>query len=411
MSSTADILFEYLRNIIYEPSKAVLDIGKLDDDYVMLGKGLMYFAQCFYQYNEFAKALAKGDLSVPPPPPENELAAPLKLLHASLRHLTWQSEQVAMGDYKQRVDFMGDFSNAFNTMIEQLAERQQKLEQEIEITRNKSKALAQSNQLLTNITQYITQQIIVIDRDTREVLFMNDMARAEVSNDAEYIAKLMDLMPAHHSQDNGHNIELRYGARRYLAVNSYFVEWDKASAEAFVISDISNEKRQIEELEIHAYRDAMTHLFNRLYGMLTLNEWLDSNRAFVLIFSDLDSLKYINDRYGHIEGDKYIISAAKCLKVFSSDAVVCRLGGDEFMLLAPDISYDEAQARMTEIYHRLQNDEYLNDKEYTYSISFGIVFVGEDNGLSASEILGLADERMYEHKKMRKKNRQAQVMT
>ena len=124
MSSTSEILFEYLRDMFYNPSKAVLDIGKLDEDFVMLGQGLTYFAECFSQYNELAEGLAKGDLSVPLPPPENELAAPLKSLQASLKHLTWQSQQVAMGDYTQRVDFMGDFSSAFNMMIEQLSERQ-----------------------------------------------------------------------------------------------------------------------------------------------------------------------------------------------------------------------------------------------------------------------------------------------
>ena len=127
MSTTSDLLFAYLREIFYASPNARLDIEKLEDDFVLFAKGLMFFAHCYSQYNDFAHALAKGDLSVSPPPPENELAAPLKSLHANLKHLSWQSQQVAKGDYKQRVDFMGEFADAFNTMVEQLDDRQRKL--------------------------------------------------------------------------------------------------------------------------------------------------------------------------------------------------------------------------------------------------------------------------------------------
>jgi len=412
VSGTSEILFEYLRDMFYNPSKAVLDIEKLDGDFVMLGKGLIYFAECFSQYNELAKALAKGDLSVPLPPPENELAAPLKSLHASLRHLTWQTQQVAMGDYTQHVDFMGEFSNAFNMMIEQLSERQKKLEAEIETTCKKSAALEQSNQLLTNITRYIPQQIIVIDMDTREILLMNDIAKNIVDSNAEYMQEFMRMIFERKDADTAvrHNIEIRYnqgGDEHYLSVSAYHFEWSNSNAEAFVINDISNEKARMKELEAYAYQDTMTHLYNRFYGMITLNKWLDSKEQFALIFVDLDNLKYINDKFGHTEGDVYIINASRYLKAFSSDAVVCRIGGDEFMLLAPGIGYEDAYKRMNEIYRNIQNDNYLEDKNYFYSISFGIVAVDKDTTLPSSDILSLADERMYEHKRLRKKSRKA----
>jgi len=139
--------------------------------------------------------------------------------------------------------------------------------------------------------------------------------------------------------------------------------------------------------------------------MLVLNKWLQEKRQFSLIFADLDSLKYINDQFGHNEGDAYIINAAKHLRTFSPDAVVCRIGGDEFMLLISDMRFDQAQAIMSHIYTDFKNDEYLTDKEYVYSISFGIVAVDSDNTRSASEILSSADERMYEDKRMHKRDR------
>ena len=119
----ADILFAYLKDIIYNPVNAHLNADELPDDFKDLGKGLQYFCNCLVEASALAKELAKGNLDCPMPSRGNELASPLKMLHSSLKHLTWQTQQVAKGDYKQRVDFMGDFSAAFNNMVSQLAER------------------------------------------------------------------------------------------------------------------------------------------------------------------------------------------------------------------------------------------------------------------------------------------------
>lgn len=62
----------------------------------------------------------------------NYLASPFKELHSRLLHLTWQARQVASGDYQQRVDFMGDFSEAFNTMIVALECNENALRRKIE---------------------------------------------------------------------------------------------------------------------------------------------------------------------------------------------------------------------------------------------------------------------------------------
>jgi len=119
----ANILFNYLRDVIYSPANAALNIEALPQGFRDLGEGLQYLAQCVLETRNFAQALARGDLDSPPPSPGNEIAAPLKSLHSSLKHLTWQSQQVAQGDYQQRVEFMGDFSIAFNAMVYQLDER------------------------------------------------------------------------------------------------------------------------------------------------------------------------------------------------------------------------------------------------------------------------------------------------
>lgn len=71
----------------------------------------------------FVAALAAGNLKESPPS-RNQVAAPFKQLHAALQHLTWQTGQVAQGDYSQRVHFLGEFSESFNSMVEALAEKE-----------------------------------------------------------------------------------------------------------------------------------------------------------------------------------------------------------------------------------------------------------------------------------------------
>ncbi|MEJ2202213.1 MAG: HAMP domain-containing protein, partial [Desulfuromonadaceae bacterium] len=68
------------------------------------------------QLSQFVGALARGDLDAGLRLP-GRMAGNLKGLHANLRHLSWQTQQVADGDFSQRVEFLGGFSEAFNSMV------------------------------------------------------------------------------------------------------------------------------------------------------------------------------------------------------------------------------------------------------------------------------------------------------
>jgi signal transduction histidine kinase len=78
------------------------------------------------EIERFGIALCKGDLSAQLRA-RGSLAGGLKGLHAGLRHLTWQTKQVAEGDLNQHVEFMGEFSTAFNTMVDKLRESRDEL--------------------------------------------------------------------------------------------------------------------------------------------------------------------------------------------------------------------------------------------------------------------------------------------
>ena len=87
--------------------------------------------ECLEELRAFALPLSKGILKDISIKPKNFLGSPLKALHSSLMHLTWQAGEVAKGDYSQRVDFMGDFSEAFNSMVISLATHEKLLRTKI----------------------------------------------------------------------------------------------------------------------------------------------------------------------------------------------------------------------------------------------------------------------------------------
>jgi PAS domain S-box-containing protein len=83
------------------------------------------------EISEFIIPLSQGQLNKKVPATKNFLASPFKELHSRLSHLTWQTQQIKDGDYSQRVDFMGDFSEAFNSMVISLAQKEGELKQKI----------------------------------------------------------------------------------------------------------------------------------------------------------------------------------------------------------------------------------------------------------------------------------------
>jgi two-component system, cell cycle response regulator len=87
-----------------------------------LGDSIARLGLLLADAREFISALSQGRLDVGPPP-RNPLIAPFKQMHANLRHLTWQTRQIAAGDLDQHVDFLGAFSVAFNSMIETLRQK------------------------------------------------------------------------------------------------------------------------------------------------------------------------------------------------------------------------------------------------------------------------------------------------
>jgi len=126
---------------------------------------LRQFYSDIVKLREFIMAIAQGDFSRSPSI-KGYLAGALKTLQAGLRHLTWQTKMIAQGDFSHRVDFMGEFSDAFNAMVirleasvKELNRANQELLHEIEERKRIEDALRKSeeNYKLLSITDPLTE--------------------------------------------------------------------------------------------------------------------------------------------------------------------------------------------------------------------------------------------------------------
>jgi hypothetical protein len=123
--SDVEKLLALIRQASEQIETADIRLEDLSPEFQELGDAVCDCLRQGQQIVRFTAALADGDLDVPFPPRSNYMAGPIKDLGYKLKHLEWQTQQVAAGDYSQRVDFMGSFSDSFNSMIALLRQREE----------------------------------------------------------------------------------------------------------------------------------------------------------------------------------------------------------------------------------------------------------------------------------------------
>ena len=157
----------------------------------------------------------------------------------------------------------------------------------------------------------------------------------------------------------------------------------------FFIETAMTREKEKKHLQNLSYVDSLTYAQNRNH----FNEYLKKNRCkelhFVgVIYLDLNGLKEINDKMGHLAGDTLIISASYVLQEIFADNLY-RIGGDEFVVIEQDVLELEFYSKYEMLLKRM--------KELEISVATG--YIWKERCLNLSEILQEADQKMYEDKK------------
>lgn len=158
--------------------------------------------------------------------------------------------------------------------------------------------------------------------------------------------------------------------------------------------------RTIEEqkiqLEYYANNDPLTGVLNRRGGFLVFDRIVNLEKRnkskICLAYIDLDDLKVVNDSKGHKAGDELLKSFTRKLQaVIRKSDVICRIGGDEFVVLFPECELEEVESLIERIL-----------KTQEISFSFGIACADADEDLEVDSLINIADKNMYTMKKARK---------
>ncbi|MBU3188949.1 transporter substrate-binding domain-containing protein [Clostridium bowmanii] len=172
-----------------------------------------------------------------------------------------------------------------------------------------------------------------------------------------------------------------------------------------LFKDLISEKTKtslLREKEHLLYTDALTNVYNRNYYNDKVKDKLDTCKyPQTIIVSDVNNLKTVNDKYGHIIGDELLKCFADTLRqAFSECNLILRMGGDEFLLILESINEEEVDRYILKVKRIISEKSLIVNinKSIKISAAFGyaIRHCSEEN---IDTIIALADKRMYEDKK------------
>jgi diguanylate cyclase (GGDEF)-like protein len=158
-------------------------------------------------------------------------------------------------------------------------------------------------------------------------------------------------------------------------------------------------RRALQDLREEAIRDPLTGLYNRRFLKDYLGRELiraqRENKPVALIMLDLDHFKRVNDTAGHPAGDRVLVETAALLTrhIRGSD-IACRHGGEEFVLVLPNATLENARARSEEICTAIRRER---NRLAGVTASLGVALY-PDHAASAEPLMRAADRALYEAK-------------
>ena len=202
---------------------------------------------------------------------------------------------------------------------------------------------------------------------------------------------------------------LEKGTRTYVKIE----EVTKNDDTLGVVMEVTEEINKRRQLEVERDVDSLTGLYNRRGLENLLLPLLENPKELgrgAFVFVDADGLKIINDKYGHSKGDLYLKKIAEVLKGFGTrGSMAARFGGDEFILFLYHHDTEDELLHTIKALHYIQDNGTAclgDDIRVPLRFSFGACMIEERADYEG--MLKIADERMYENKRERKKAQSSQ---
>lgn len=166
--------------------------------------------------------------------------------------------------------------------------------------------------------------------------------------------------------------------------------------------DITDQKNQTQELLEQARHDSLTQLYNNRTGKELIDRYLQAKDPYAscgMLVIDLDFFKNVNDRYGHLFGDKVLQEFARMLRtLFRSSDILVRFGGDEFVVFLKDIPNTTLLQKTRQLSESVQQVKFWKN-DYRMTCSIGACFLPENTaGYSFDQLFENADWALYQAK-------------
>ncbi len=201
--------------------------------------------------------------------------------------------------------------------------------------------------------------------------------------------------------------------RYYNFYKATYLEENEVVGLVGVMLDISEQKKVIEELDIKnkllnelSNKDTLTKLYNRRYLYEIINNLFPlakrEEEPISILMLDIDKFKKVNDIYGHKIGDDVLVLLSSTLqdKCRKSD-IICRWGGEEFLILLPNTNKDGAYKRAEKLRTIIEkiSIELDEDKKLSFTVSIGVSQIVFDKKNCLETAIQQADDRLYKAKK------------
>lgn len=439
MNSELDRACALLREILTAKTPPELPAG------LATGAELARLHAELLELRRFVMAIASGDLSISTSL-KGYTAGALKTLQANLKHMTWQTQMIASGDFSQRLEFMGEFSKAFNAMTARLEESLRTIREneeelnrinsglqlEIERREHAQAALAEREAHYRNLTETMKDVVWILDAETLRFTYVSPsiqlmrgytpeeimghaLGTAVAPEDAERLAQtirdnrekfLSGVLGSDEYQTSEIEQLCKDGTSVWTEVIARYVKNDKTGAVEVhgVTRDISERKALRLELERQAATDSLTGIANRRHFLNTAQKEIERCKRhggpLSLLMLDIDHFKDVNDTFGHATGDRALQAIARtCGMELRSTDLCGRIGGEEFALLLVETNLKKACSVAERIVTQVEAIELFTENGQPVHLTTSIgVAEYRPQSETLSDLMVRADQALYKAK-------------